>query len=96
MQLGTRWPVEGEPPGTLPAVVLAAVRAVEDELRAVDADTATWRWTLTWVEGSPVVELDDGTLIRYNRAEDSATISQSDTSDTAPEGADADSADTLG
>lgn len=77
VQLGTRWPVEGEPPRGLPAVVLAAVHAVEEELRALDTDATTWRWTLTWFEASPQVELDDGTRIRYNKAEDSATISQS-------------------
>jgi hypothetical protein len=30
----------------------------------MDTDTANWRWTLTWLEGKPVVELDDGTVIR--------------------------------
>jgi hypothetical protein len=42
--------------------VVAAVRDVETEL--MDTDTAQWRWTLTWLEGRPVVELDDGTTIR--------------------------------
>lgn len=76
MQLGTRWPVGGSVPDGLPEVVVAAVEAVEEELAAVDADTATWRWTLTWLERLPVIELDDGTIIRYNPAEDSATITQ--------------------
>jgi hypothetical protein len=62
MQLGTRWPVGGQPPGTLPAPTAAAVQRVEAELAGVD--TAAWRWTLTWLEGRPVVELDDGTVIR--------------------------------
>jgi hypothetical protein len=77
MQLGTRWPVGGVVPTGLPEVVVAAVHAAEEELSAVDADTSTWRWTLTWLERSPVIELDDGTVIRYNPAEDSATITQS-------------------
>lgn len=76
MQLGTRWPVGGEPPQSLPGVVRSAVGAVEDELRALDIDSATWRWTLTWLEGKPVVELDDGTTISYHPGEDTATISQ--------------------
>lgn len=62
MQLGTRWSVGDEPPPRLSAEVREAVRAVEAELQSFD--TSTWRWTLTWLEGRPVVELDDGTTIR--------------------------------
>ena len=66
MQLGTRWTVGGEPPARLPDAVVAAVREVETELG--DVDTSAWRWTLTWLEGRPVVELDDGTTLRYDPA----------------------------
>ncbi|WP_431277269.1 hypothetical protein [Leifsonia poae] len=76
MQLGTRWAVGDESPSTLPEVVGFAVQTVEEELVATDVDTADWRWTLTWLEGKPVVELDDGTIIRYNASEDSATVTQ--------------------
>jgi AAA+ ATPase superfamily predicted ATPase len=76
MQLGTRWPIGGELPQNLPHVVQVAVQAVEEELDAVGEDTSAWRWTLTWLEGKPVIELDDGTVIRYNAGEDSATITQ--------------------
>ena len=76
MQLGTRWAVGENPPSNLPEVVGYAVSTVEEELTATDIDTAGWRWTLTWLEGNPVVELDDGTVIRYNAHEDSATITQ--------------------
>ena len=62
----------------MPSVVVSAVRAVEDELEALDVDASTWRWTLTWLEGKPVVELDDGTVIRYHPDEDTATVSQPD------------------
>jgi hypothetical protein len=78
MQLGTRWPVESVVPASLPEVVAAAVRAVEEELRADDVDASTWRWTLTWLEGKPVVELDDGTVIRYNADSGTATITSND------------------
>ncbi|MHA6667828.1 hypothetical protein ACX3O0_03055 [Homoserinimonas sp. A447] len=61
MQLGTRWKVGDEPPA-LPVSVVQAVRQVEADLAGVD--TNQWRWTLTWLEGRPVVELDDGTTIR--------------------------------
>jgi hypothetical protein len=64
MQLGTRWSVGSEPPERLPDAMVASVRLVESEL--TDTDTGSWRWTLTWLEGRPVVELDDGTTLRYD------------------------------
>lgn len=66
MQLGTRWPVGTPTPDRLPDAVVAAVRQVESELDGID--TTNWRWTLTWLEGRPVVELDDGTVIRVDHA----------------------------
>ena len=62
MQLGTRWTVGDEPPSRVSGDVREAITAVEADLAAFD--TSTWRWTLTWLEGRPVVELDDGTTIR--------------------------------
>lgn len=73
MQLGTRWPVGAELPQRLPDAVSAAVRTVESELAGID--TAQWRWTLTWLEGRPVVELDDGTTIRYDPRSKTASVS---------------------
>jgi hypothetical protein len=61
MQLGTRWSVGAQPPDRLPENVVAAVREVEAELGERD-----WRWTLTWLEGRPIVQLDDGTTIRVD------------------------------
>ena len=62
MQLGTRWSVGDEPPARLEEPVRAAICQVEAELDGIPTDG--WRWTLTWLEGRPVVELDDGTSIR--------------------------------
>ncbi len=62
MQLGTRWSVGDEPPARLSPEMVEAVRAVEAEV--ADLDTSQWRWTLTFLEGRPVVELDDGTVLR--------------------------------
>jgi len=76
MQLGTRWALGASLPTGLPDVVEIAVQAVEGDLAGIETDTSSWRWTLTWLEGKPVIELDDGTVIRYNAAEDSATITQ--------------------
>ena len=63
MQLGTRWPVRGIVPDRIPEEMVAAIAGVETEL--TDVDTSQWRWTLTWLERKPVVELDDGTIIRF-------------------------------
>jgi hypothetical protein len=76
MQLGTRWPVGAQAPASLPEVMTFAVQTVEEELVATEVVVEGWHWTLTWLEGKPVVELDDGTVIRYNEHEDSATITQ--------------------
>jgi hypothetical protein len=66
MQIGTRWPVGGEPPQGVPAGMRAAIDDEERTLAELGADTSSWRWTLTWLEGDPVVELDDGTTIRLD------------------------------
>ena len=66
MQLGTRWNVGGEPPARLPETMVVAVRGVEDELRDAAVDASSWRWTLTFLEGKPIVELDDGTAIHLD------------------------------
>ena len=67
MQMGTRWAVGAETPARLPQLVVDAVRTIEAELEGID--TSLLRWTLTWLEGNPVVELDDGTVIRYTGGE---------------------------
>lgn len=77
MQLGTRWSVGADVPTRLPDSVVQAVRQVEAELSGFDTsvlDTSNWRWTLTWLEGNPVVELDDGTVIRLDPASGNAVI----------------------
>lgn len=76
MQLGKRWRVGAEAPQNLPDVVVNAVGDVEAELRVDGVDVDGWSWTLTWLEGRPVIELDDGTLITYNDAEGTATVRQ--------------------
>ena len=77
MQLGTRWPVGAAPAGRLPEAVLRAVADVEAELTAAAVDTTSWGWTLTYLEGLPVVELDDGTTIHYLPTTGEATITAS-------------------
>src|SRR5690606_14134318 len=59
MQLGTRWDVGDPPPSSVPEDVHRAIQRVEAELEADGVDAAGWRWTLTWLERRPIVELDD-------------------------------------
>jgi hypothetical protein len=62
MDLGTRWSVAGEPPSRLSTAMKDAIASVEAGLSSID--TSRWRWTLTWLEGHPVAELEDGTIVR--------------------------------
>ena len=84
----------GEPPARLPDAVVAAIRSVE---RALDKGAASpvagegppafdvsRRWTLTWLEGRPLVELDPApdsdevTVIRFSPTEGTASITTGD------------------
>jgi hypothetical protein len=78
MQLGTRWAVGRPARGSLPEAMRAAVTAVEKELAAADQDTKGWAWTLTYLEGRPIVDLDDGTRVRMVPGEDTALITSVD------------------
>jgi len=75
MQLGTRWSLGDTPPATLPDAVLGAIASVEAELTGHES-AATWRWTLTYLESKPIVQLDDGTTIRYSPANNEASVTQ--------------------
>lgn len=55
----------------------AAIRSVEAELAVSDVPTAGWAWTLTYLEGAPIVELDDGTRIRMT-SDDVALVTSTD------------------
>ncbi|MDM4761682.1 hypothetical protein QT381_01515 [Galbitalea sp. SE-J8] len=79
MQLGTRWSPGATPPPRLPAAVVETIASIEADL-APDV-RATWRWTLTWLEGRPVVEADPSTgsaragiRVLYDPASDTAVV----------------------
>lgn len=55
MQLGTRWSMGAEPPARLSEQVVAAIFGVEGNDVAPSPDR---RWTLTWLEGRPIAELE--------------------------------------
>jgi hypothetical protein len=74
MQLGTRWAVGATPPDRIPPTMVGAIAVLETELAELaEVDTSQWRWTLTWLEGRPMVELDDGTTLRYDPQADEVT-----------------------
>jgi hypothetical protein len=60
MQLGTRWPFGAEPPVSVPGELRPRIAAAE---AAHPGDGAGRHWTLTWLEGRPIAELDDGTVV---------------------------------
>jgi hypothetical protein len=74
MQLGTRWAAGSAAPSRLPAVVAATVASIEADLP--EQDRANWRWTLTWLEGRPIVEADSGIRVLYDPAEDRAVVEE--------------------
>lgn len=85
MQLGTRWAIGAEPPARLPDAVAAAIRDVEQASGPLtDTEASARRWTLTWLEGWPVVELDPApgsknvTVIRFDPTSGTATITAGD------------------
>jgi hypothetical protein len=65
MQLGTRWTSGEEPPRSVPAALHAAITEVEASTPPVDPPS---RWTLTWLEGRPVAELDSGETVSVDRS----------------------------
>ncbi|WP_210506096.1 hypothetical protein [Naasia sp. SYSU D00057] len=56
--LGTRWRFGTPPPARLPEAAAAAVASAEEELRGTAPEAESASWTLTWLEGRPVAELD--------------------------------------
>lgn len=53
MQLGARWRAGEQPHRSVPAALHSAIASAESAHPDAEA------WTLTWLEGRPVCELDD-------------------------------------
>jgi hypothetical protein len=60
MQLGTRWAVGAEPPASVPAALRPAIAEVEASFAGSLSLSKGGNWTLTWLEGRPLAELDAG------------------------------------
>ncbi len=63
MQLGTRWSAGSEPPTAVPAALRAEILAVEAAVPPGALGEAAHRWTLTFLEGRPIAELDTGVIV---------------------------------
>ncbi|HWM17895.1 MAG TPA: hypothetical protein VNP97_15065 [Microbacterium sp.] len=79
MQLGTRWTAGGEPPASLPQAFRDQIAAVESAYPADQLGQPAPRWTLTWLEGKPVAELDTGVIVSLD--EDGEAVVRRDTED---------------
>lgn len=64
MRLGTRWTSGDEPPASLPAAFRDQIHAVD---RVLDVGPRP-KWTLTWLEGRPVAELETGVVVSLDAA----------------------------
>ncbi len=63
MQLGTRWTSGDEPPRAVPESLRAQIATVDAAIPADALGQPRPRWTLTWLEGRPIAELDTGILV---------------------------------
>lgn len=73
MKLGTRWSSGDEAPAAVPETLREQIRQVD---RIIDADPRP-KWTLTWLEGRPVAELETGVVVSLD-AEGRAVVGQID------------------
>lgn len=63
MQLGTRWTSGDEPPTAVPAPLREEIAAVDATMPPDPLGQPRPRWTLTWLEGRPIAELDTGVIV---------------------------------
>ncbi|MEN2740813.1 hypothetical protein ABCS02_23730 [Microbacterium sp. X-17] len=63
MRLGTRWRAGDVPPASVPENLRAQIRAVEEAMPPDLLGQPNPWWTLTWLEGRPVAELETGVMV---------------------------------
>lgn len=67
MQLGTRWTSGDQPPSAVPEILREQIAAVDATIDKDPLGQPRPRWTLTWLEGRPVAELETGVVVRVGR-----------------------------
>ncbi|WP_019179066.1 hypothetical protein [Microbacterium yannicii] len=63
MQLGTRWTSGEEPPRAVPEALRPGILSVDEATPGDELGQPRPRWTLTWLEGRPIAELDTGVVV---------------------------------
>jgi len=76
MQLGTRWTSGDEPPKGVPEALARGVRSVDASIPGDELGQPRPRWTLTWLEGKPIAELDTGVIVTLD--ENGEPVAQND------------------
>ena len=66
MQLGTRWTSGDEPPAAVPQSLRTQIAAVDESMPRDALGQPRARWTLTWLEGRPIAELDTGVIVQLD------------------------------
>ncbi|MFH8250007.1 hypothetical protein ACH3VR_06540 [Microbacterium sp. B2969] len=77
MQLGTRWTSGDEPPKAVPAALAVGIHQVDEATPADELGQPRPRWTLTWLEGRPIAELDTGVIVTLD-AEGAVVVTHDD------------------
>lgn len=72
MRMGTRWTAGAEPPASVPQTMREAIASIE--FHTLTGDGPHPGWTLTWLEGRPVAELDTGVMVVIDAATGDAVV----------------------
>ncbi|MGB4777905.1 hypothetical protein [Microbacterium sp.] len=70
MRLGTRWMSGEAPPAAVPEILHAQISAVDRALPGDDLGQPRPHWTLTFLEGRPIAELDTGVIVEATASGD--------------------------
>ncbi|MHC2998979.1 hypothetical protein [Microbacterium sp. HJ5] len=79
MQLGTRWTSGDEPPRAVPEALRRGICSVDETIPADQLGQPRPRWTLTWLEGRPIAELDTGIIVSLD--ENGEAVARNDPED---------------
>ena len=79
MQLGTRWTSGEEPPQAVPEALRHDIRSVDATIPVDQLGQPRPRWTLTWLEGKPIAELDTGVIVTLDA--DGKAVARNDPDD---------------
>lgn len=79
MQLGTRWTSGEEPPAAVPEALRRGIHSVDETIPTDQLGQPRPRWTLTWLEGKPIAELDTGVIVELG--DDGEPVARNDPHD---------------